>query len=96
MEHFDLRRFLAENREADSFLAENARLNLEERVFSAWDQFINDDRAGITKSYAEGGTQFMFEENSPNFTEFLAAVFMEIVDAEITFKYNPALGSLIF
>jgi hypothetical protein len=96
MKNFDLRKFLAENREAEGILEENTRLNLEERVFSAWDQFINDDRAGITKSYAEGGTQFIFEENSPNFTEFLAAVFMEIVDAEITFKYNPALGSLTF
>jgi hypothetical protein len=96
MKNFDLRKFLVENRAAEGVLGENVRFDLEEVIFGIWDQFINDDRAGITKSYAEGGTQFIFEENSPNFTEFLAAVFMEIVDAEITFKYNPALGSLIF
>ena len=96
MKNFDLRKFLVENRAAEGVLGENVRFDLEEVIFGIWDQFINDDRAGITKSYAEGGTQFIFEENSPNFTEFLTAVFMEIVDAEITFKYNPALGSLIF
>lgn len=68
---------------------------VDEAIFELWDQYIGDDREGISVAHTDKGTEFSLETNAPSFRKFILTVVASLIDDEIAFSFDPVFGKLI-
>lgn len=68
---------------------------VDEAIFELWDQYVGDDREGISVVHTDKGTEFSLETNAPNFRKFILTTVTSLIDDEIAFSFDPVFGKLI-